>query len=133
MKIAFFDTKPYDRTSFEKYGKEKGIKFKFYETRLTEDTVSLAKDCDGVCVFVNDNVNKGVIDRLVDMNVKLVALRCAGYNNVDMNYVNGEASRISRTVIFSPRRSRARNSYASHISQKNSQGIYKNERFQLQP
>jgi len=90
MKIAFFDTKPYDRTSFEKYGKEKGIKFKFYETKLTEDTVSLAKDCDGVCVFVNDNVNKGVIDRLVDMNVKLVALRCAGYNNVDMNYVKGK-------------------------------------------
>ena len=90
MKIAFFDTKPYDKPSFERYGKEKGITFKFFETRLNEDTVSLAKDCDGVCVFVNDNVNSAVIDRLCDLNVRLAALRCAGYNNVDISYIKNK-------------------------------------------
>ena len=61
MKIAFFDTKPYDRPAFEKYGTEKGIKFKFFETKLNEDTVDLAQGYDGVCVFVNDTVNAAVI------------------------------------------------------------------------
>lgn len=90
MKIAFFDAKPYDKPSFEKYGNENGVKFKFFETKLNEDTVSLAKGCDGVCVFVNDNVNKAVIDRLVEENIKLVALRCSGYNNVDVTYLKGK-------------------------------------------
>lgn len=87
MKFAFFDTKPYDRESFEKVlQNEKNIEFKFYETKLNGDTVTLANGCDGVCVFVNDTVNKEVIDKLCDMGVKLIALRCAGYNNVDVKY-----------------------------------------------
>lgn len=85
MKIAFFDTKPYDVPGFEKYGKEHGIEFKFYESKLNEDTVSLANGADGVCVFVNDTVNAAVIDLLYEMGVKIVALRCAGYNNVDLH------------------------------------------------
>ena len=90
MKIAFFDTKPYDRPSFEKYGSQYGVKFKFFETKLSEDTASLARGCDGVCVFVNDNVNKGVIDLLTEQNIKLIALRCSGYNNVDVAYLKGK-------------------------------------------
>ncbi len=86
MKIAFFDTKAYDIPSFEKYGEEKGISFKFYETKLNEDTVGLAAGCDGVCVFVNDSVNAAVIDKLYEMGVKIIALRCAGYNNVDIKH-----------------------------------------------
>lgn len=86
MKFAFFDTKPYDKPSFEKYGAEVGIKFKFYETKLNEDTVELAAGCDGVCIFVNDTANAAVIDRLYDMGVRMIALRCAGYNNVDIKY-----------------------------------------------
>lgn len=86
MKFAFFDTKPYDKPSFEKYGAESGIKFKFYETKLNEDTVELAAGCDGVCIFVNDTANAAVIDRLYDMGVRMIALRCAGYNNVDIKY-----------------------------------------------
>ena len=54
MKIAFFDTKPYDKPSFERYGKSEGISFKFFETKLNEDTVDLANGYDGICVFVND-------------------------------------------------------------------------------
>ena len=57
MKFAFFDTKPYDKQSFEAAIQNTGIHFKFYETKLGEDTVDLARGCDGVCVFVNDTVN----------------------------------------------------------------------------
>ena len=64
IKVAFFDAKVYDRPSFEQYGLARDMKFKFLETKLTEDTADLAKGCDAVCVFVNDTVNKEVIDRL---------------------------------------------------------------------
>ena len=57
MKIAFFDTKSYDKPSFEKFGGEYGITFKFFETKLNEDTADLAQGFDAVCVFVNDTVN----------------------------------------------------------------------------
>ncbi len=86
MKIAFFDAKPYDKIPFEKYGEKSGIRFKFFETKLTEDTAELAKGCDGVCVFVNDTVNAAVIDVLRENGVKMIALRCAGFNNVDVRY-----------------------------------------------
>ncbi len=101
MKIAFFDTKPYDKASFDKYGKEQGIEFKYYETKLNEDTVELASGYDGVCVFVNDTVNAAVIDRLCDLNVKLVALRCAGFNNVDMKHAFGRIH-VVRVPAYSP-------------------------------
>jgi len=78
MKIAFFDTKPYDIPSFDKYGKKKGLTFKYFETKLNEDTVDLAQGYDGVCAFVNDTVNAAVIDRLHEMGVQVLALRCAG-------------------------------------------------------
>lgn len=101
MKFAFFDTKPYDKPSFERYGEQKGIKFKFFETKLNEDTAALAKGCDGVCVFVNDNVNAAVIDKLCELGVKMIALRCAGYNNVDVKYAFGKIH-IVRVPAYSP-------------------------------
>lgn len=101
MKIAFFDTKPYDKPSFQKYGAENGIEFKYFEAKLNEDTVSLARGFDGVCVFVNDTVNAAVIDRLVEMDVRVVALRCAGFNNVDMKYAFGKIH-VLRVPAYSP-------------------------------
>lgn len=101
MKFAFFDTKPYDIPSFEKYGKESDITFKFYETHLNEDTVSLARGCDGICVFVNDTVNAEIIDELCSLGVKMIALRCAGYNNVDLEYAKGKL-RVARVPAYSP-------------------------------
>ena len=101
MKIAFFDTKPYDRPAFEKYGAEQGIKFKFFETKLNEDTVDLAQGYDGVCVFVNDTVNAAVIDRLCELGINIVALRCAGFNNVDMKYAHGRVH-VLRVPAYSP-------------------------------
>ena len=100
MKFAFFDSKPYDIESFEKYSDE-NLKFKFFETKLNEDTVELAKGCDGVCVFVNDTVNSAVIDRLCEYGVKLIALRCAGFNNVDVKYAFGKIH-VVRVPAYSP-------------------------------
>ena len=101
MKIAFFDAKPYDKPSFDRYGAEYGVKFKYFETKLNEDTVELAHGFDGVCVFVNDTVNTFVIDRLVEMKVRVVALRCAGFNNVDMKYAFGKIH-VLRVPAYSP-------------------------------
>ena len=101
MKIAFFDAKPYDRPSFDRYGQENGVAFKYFETRLNEDTVDLAKGCDGVCVFVNDTVNAAVIDRLCELGIKVLALRCAGFNNVDIKYAHGRLH-VVRVPAYSP-------------------------------
>lgn len=101
MKIAFFDAKPYDKPSFEKYGQEKGITFKYFETKLNEDTVDLAKGFDGVCAFVNDTINNVVIDKLNEMGVNVLALRCAGFNNVDMKYAYGKLH-VLRVPAYSP-------------------------------
>lgn len=101
MKIAFFDAKAYDKPSFEKYSRDYGIVFKFFETRLNEDTVELARGFDGVCVFVNDDVNATVIDRLSEMNVNIIALRCAGFNNVDVKHARGKIH-VFRVPAYSP-------------------------------
>ena len=101
IKFAFFDAKPYDKPSFEKFGAEQGVQFKYFETKLTEDTVDLAHGFDGVCVFVNDTVNAAVIDRLCEMGVKIVALRCAGFNNVDMKHAKGRIH-VVRVPAYSP-------------------------------
>ena len=87
---AFYDAKEYDKPSFEHYGSQHGIQFRFLETKLNEDTVDLAKGCDAVCVFVNDTVNAAVIDRLYELGIKLIALRSAGYNNVDVRHAFGK-------------------------------------------
>lgn len=101
MKIAFFDSKPYDKTAFNEYGEEHGITFKYFETKLNEDTVDLARGYDGVCVFVNDTVNDKVIDCLAEMNIKILALRCAGFNNVDMKHAFGKIH-VLRVPAYSP-------------------------------
>ncbi len=101
MKIAFFDAKSYDRTSFDRYSSEAGIGIKYYETKLNEDTVYLAKGCDAVCVFVNDDVNSKVIDSLSEMGIGVLALRCAGFNNVDIKYAFGKVH-VLRVPAYSP-------------------------------
>ena len=101
MKIAFFDAKPYDKPSFDMLGEANGVKFKYFETKLTEDTVNLARGYDGVCVFVNDTLNASVIDCLAELGVKTVALRCAGFNNVDVKHAKGKI-RVVRVPDYSP-------------------------------
>ncbi len=100
MKIAFFDTKPYDVQSFESI--EQGdIEFKFYDTKLNADTASLAAGCEAVCIFVNDTADAEVIDKLYELGVKIIALRCAGYNNVDLSHAYGKIH-VLHVPAYSP-------------------------------
>ena len=101
IKVAFYDTKEYDKPSFERYGAPHNIHFRFLETKLNEDTVDLAKGSDAVCVFVNDAVDRDVIDALSGSGVKLIALRCAGYNNVDIEHAYGKIH-VVRVPAYSP-------------------------------
>ncbi len=101
MKIAFFDAKPYDMTGFDRYSEGTGITIKYFETRLNEDTVSLADGYDAVCLFVNDTVNATVVNKLYEMGVKVIALRCAGFNNVDLKACEGKI-RVFRVPAYSP-------------------------------
>jgi len=101
MKIAFFDVKPYDRQSFESVCCPEGVDFKFFEAKLNLDTVQLAKGFDCVCIFVNDNASAPVIDALYEMGVKAIALRCAGYNNVDLSHCYGKIH-VFHVPAYSP-------------------------------
>ncbi len=101
IRIAFFDAKEYDIQSFAQSDLYGEFEIKFYEARLTEDTVNLAKGYAAVCVFVNDEVNRAVIDDLWSYGVRLVALRCAGYNNVDLKYASGRIY-VVRVPSYSP-------------------------------
>ena len=101
MKIAFFDTKTYDKPGFDHYIQDTGHSIKYFETRLSEDTVSLAAGFDAVCVFVNDIVNENVVNALYEMGVKVIALRCAGFNNVDIRACRGKI-RVFRVPAYSP-------------------------------
>ena len=101
MKIAFFDAKPYDMPGFDHYAEGTDLQIKYFETKLNEDTVSLAAGFDGVCVFVNDTVNETVINRLHEMGVKVIALRCAGFNNVDTRAAFGRIH-VFRVPAYSP-------------------------------
>ena len=84
MKIAFYDTKPYDKTWFVPLAKEKNIEITFFEEKLNEKSAVFSKGYDAVCIFVNDDAGKNVIEELSKVGVKLILLRCAGFNNVDL-------------------------------------------------
>lgn len=101
IKMALFDAKSYDIESFDKFSGKFGIKIKYYETKLNEDTVKLAKGYDCVCAFVNDRITKEVIDSLNKMGIKILALRCAGFNNVNISYAEGKIH-VFRVPAYSP-------------------------------
>ena len=101
LKIAFFDAKEYDKQSFIDANTDNEFEITYLETRLTEDTCKLAEGYDVVCVFVNDDVNRAVIDKLYEAGIKLIALRCAGYNNVDIEAAYGKIH-IVRVPAYSP-------------------------------
>lgn len=101
MRIAFFSTKPYDRIWFEPMGKDYGFDIHFIELPFTEETVFLAKGHDAVCIFVNDHVNKAMIDQLCDMGIKALLLRSAGFNNVDIGAAKGRLP-VLRVPSYSP-------------------------------
>ena len=98
-KIAFFDTKPYDKLWFDKLNTDYNIKYLDY--KLTPDSAAAARGCKAVVAFVNDTISSETIDELCALGVKLVALRCAGYNNVDLKYAKDKIS-VVRVPVYSP-------------------------------
>ena len=101
MKLAFFDTKSYDIPGFDRYGIPAGVEIKYFEPNLNRDTVTLAAGFDAVCVFVNDTVDAVVVDKLYQLGVKAIVLRCAGFNNVDIKACEGKL-RVFRVPAYSP-------------------------------
>ncbi len=102
MKLAFFDTKPHDIASFEKPLADANITVKYLDTHLNRDTAWLAYGYDAVCVFVNDIIDKKVVDILCnECGVKVAVLRCAGYNNVDLEACAGRLP-VFRVPAYSP-------------------------------
>ncbi len=100
-KIAFFGAKPYDIASFDKVNEKYNYDIRYYKGHLNPNNVDLTQDTDVVCIFVNDTADAAVIDAMVDNGVKLLALRCAGFNNVDLKAAKGKLP-VVRVPAYSP-------------------------------
>ena len=101
MKILFFNAKPYDKIWFKPLAEQMNYQIKFRSVRLDEDSAGLAKGYDAICAFVNDYLNKNVINELIDAGIKGILMRCAGYNNVDLEAAKGKL-KILRVPSYSP-------------------------------
>lgn len=99
IKLAFFDSKPYDIFWFDKFNTKYDIKY--FEPKLNEETAAMASGFDGVCAFVNDNVNAAAVDKLYEGGVRVVAMRCAGYSNVDFKAAYKKIN-VVRVPAYSP-------------------------------
>lgn len=100
-KVCFFDTKPYDKLYFDRYATEYGFEMVYCESKLYEKSVVFAQGCDAVVAFVNDRVNAEVLQALDEMGIHIVAMRCAGYNNVNLKAAQGKV-RIANVPAYSP-------------------------------
>ncbi len=100
MKIAFFSTKSYDREFFNHYVSTHEIVY--FEAQLNIQTVNLAAGCNAICVFVNDKLTKEVITELNKLGIKLIALRCAGFNNVNLEAAKAGNIKVVRVPAYSP-------------------------------
>ena len=100
MKIAFFSAKTYDREFFDRYNTTHEIIY--FDAPLNEQTVNLVKGCKAICVFVNDRITRAVITTLKSNGVKLIALRCAGFNNVDIDAAKANNIAVVRVPAYSP-------------------------------
>ena len=101
-RIVFFGAKSYDRESFDKVNEKFGFELKYFKAHPTLDNVSLTQGATAVCVFVNDPVNADIVRAMADHGVKLIALRCAGYNNVDLQAAAEVGIRVVRVPAYSP-------------------------------
>ena len=107
LRIAFYNTKDYDRMFFTKLIEDSGsctynCEITFLESRLTLETVTLSRNHDAICIFVNDDASSKVIEELHNEGIKLILLRCAGYNNVDLETCNKYGITVARVPAYSP-------------------------------
>lgn len=101
MKVAVFSTKKYDRDGFSQWA-DSSLHFTYIDSRLNSESAKLAAGCHAVCVFVNDDVNAAVLQQFSEMGIEMVALRCAGFNNVDLNAAKALGIRVARVPAYSP-------------------------------
>lgn len=99
--LAFFDTKPYDREKFDELSPKHGFNLKYIESKLGPQSAVMAEGCDGVIAFVNDTINAETIERLYNMGIRVIALRSAGYNNVDFKAAYGKIH-VLHVPAYSP-------------------------------
>jgi D-lactate dehydrogenase len=100
MKIAFFSTQQYDKEYFTQYNTNHELAF--FEAQLNEQTVSLAEGCGAICAFVNDVLNAATIKLLAAQGIQLIAMRCAGYNNIDLAAAQANNIKVVRVPAYSP-------------------------------
>ena len=99
--IAFFDTKPYDRESFDRANAGR-YDIRYFETRLSAAALPLAEGCDAACAFVNAEIDRAVVEGLVARGIRVLAMRCAGYNNVDFKAAYEKGLTVVRVPAYSP-------------------------------
>jgi D-lactate dehydrogenase len=102
MRVAFFSSKSYDEEYFKQGNERFGHELHFFETRLDRHTAQLAREHDAVCVFVNDVVDEPILQNLKENGIKLLALRCAGFNNVDLEAADKLGITVLRVPAYSP-------------------------------
>lgn len=102
INIAFFSTKSYDQVSFEQVKKREDISYHFHDFLLTSKTAQIAKGCEVVCAFVNDDLSREVLEQLASYGVKMIAMRCAGFNNVDLEAAKEFNIAVARVPAYSP-------------------------------
>ena len=107
LKVAFFGTKDYDRIFFSELEKDKGegaynVEIKYFSSNLGPETANLAKGYDAVCIFVNDDASRPVVEQLHDNGIRLILLRCAGFNNVDLDAAKEYGITVLRVPAYSP-------------------------------
>ncbi len=102
MKVAVFNTKPYDKKFLSEANKCYGLDLTYFEARLTKETIKLAEGYPAVCVFVNDQLDRAVLQQLYTNGTRLVALRCAGFNNVDLVAAKEFNMTVARVPVYSP-------------------------------
>jgi D-lactate dehydrogenase len=102
MKISFFSAKPYDREFFDRLNKSFGFELEYFETHLGPHIIKALDNTDAVCVFVNDKLDAQMLSNLSLKGVKVVALRCAGFNNVDLKAAKKYGIQVCRVPAYSP-------------------------------
>ncbi|MDE3253261.1 MAG: 2-hydroxyacid dehydrogenase [Bacteroidota bacterium] len=102
MKIVFFSAQPYDKEFFKRLQGNASVELIFHEASLTEKTASFLEPADAVCVFVNDQVTARVCEMLAARGIGIIALRCAGFNNVDLEAARKNGLRVCRVPAYSP-------------------------------
>src|SRR5260221_3103763 len=102
LRTAVFDTKPYDRESVQRAGYNGETEWRFLDWRLSAETAAAAQGAQAICIFVNDRADRACLEALASRGVKHVALRCAGYNSVDIDAATELGLSVTRVPAYSP-------------------------------